>query len=47
LKKELKPGDLFLTMGAGDIWKLGEQLAGADKAKSRPRRRPEKKGKKA
>jgi UDP-N-acetylmuramate--alanine ligase len=28
LKKELKAGDLFITMGAGDVWKLGEQLAG-------------------
>jgi UDP-N-acetylmuramate--alanine ligase len=26
LKKELKAGDLFLTMGAGDNWKLGEAL---------------------
>ncbi len=22
----LKPGDIFLTLGAGDIWKVGEQL---------------------
>jgi len=26
LVSELKPGDLFLTMGAGDNWKLGRQL---------------------
>jgi UDP-N-acetylmuramate--alanine ligase len=26
LKKMLKPGDLFLTMGAGDNWKLGAAL---------------------
>ena len=26
LKKILKPGDLLLTLGAGDVWKLGEQL---------------------
>lgn len=26
LTKELKPGDLFITMGAGDNWKLGERL---------------------
>lgn len=25
-KKNLKPGDIFLTLGAGDIWKLGESL---------------------
>jgi UDP-N-acetylmuramate-alanine ligase len=28
----LEPGDLFLTMGAGDNWKLGEALL-ADKAR--------------
>jgi UDP-N-acetylmuramate--alanine ligase len=26
LARELKPGDLFLTMGAGDNWKLGREL---------------------
>jgi UDP-N-acetylmuramate--alanine ligase len=26
LKKTLKPGDLFITMGAGDNWKLGAAL---------------------
>jgi UDP-N-acetylmuramate--alanine ligase len=26
LKRILKPGDLFITMGAGDNWKLGEKL---------------------
>jgi UDP-N-acetylmuramate--alanine ligase len=26
LARELRPGDLFLTMGAGDNWKLGEAL---------------------
>jgi len=26
LKNILKPGDLFITMGAGDNWKLGEKL---------------------
>jgi len=25
-KKKLKSGDIFLTLGAGDIWKLGESL---------------------
>ncbi|HCC48143.1 MAG TPA: UDP-N-acetylmuramate--L-alanine ligase [Elusimicrobia bacterium] len=24
--KELKPGDVFLTLGAGDVWKLGEEI---------------------
>jgi UDP-N-acetylmuramate--alanine ligase len=26
LLDRLRPGDLFLTMGAGDIWKVGEKL---------------------
>ncbi len=26
LLKELKAGDLFLTVGAGDVWKIGEDL---------------------
>jgi UDP-N-acetylmuramate--alanine ligase len=26
LKKELKAGDLFITLGAGDNWRLGEKL---------------------
>jgi len=26
LTTQLKTGDIFLTMGAGDIWKLGEQM---------------------
>lgn len=29
LKKTLMPGDIFLTMGAGDNWKLGSALAEA------------------
>ncbi|MEI7528491.1 MAG: UDP-N-acetylmuramate--L-alanine ligase [Elusimicrobiota bacterium] len=24
--KDLKPGDVFLTLGAGDVWKLGEEI---------------------
>ena len=24
--KELKAGDVFLTLGAGDVWKLGEEI---------------------
>jgi len=24
LKEVLKPGDLFVTLGAGSIWKIGE-----------------------
>ncbi|WCM64006.1 UDP-N-acetylmuramate--L-alanine ligase [Paenibacillus polymyxa] len=28
LKDRLQPGDLVLTMGAGDIWKAGDALAG-------------------
>ncbi len=26
LKKNLKPGDMLLTLGAGDVWKVGEQF---------------------
>lgn len=26
LRKDLRPGDVVLTLGAGDVWKLGEQL---------------------
>jgi UDP-N-acetylmuramate--alanine ligase len=26
LKKTLKPGDLLLTLGAGDVWKVGEDV---------------------
>ncbi len=26
LMKELKSGDVFLTLGAGDVWKLGEEI---------------------
>jgi len=26
LKKNLKAGDILLTLGAGDVWKVGEQL---------------------
>ena len=28
IKKILRPGDIFLTLGAGDNWKLGMQLLG-------------------
>ena len=26
LKKKLKPGDILLTLGAGNVWQLGSQL---------------------
>jgi UDP-N-acetylmuramate--alanine ligase len=26
LKKDLRAGDVFFTMGAGDVWRVGEQL---------------------
>jgi len=26
VRSELKPGDVVITLGAGDVWKLGEQL---------------------
>ncbi|NNE08171.1 MAG: hypothetical protein HKN20_06375, partial [Gemmatimonadetes bacterium] len=35
LAKEVKAGDLFLTLGAGDVWHVGEELfvAIAERAK--------------
>ena len=32
LREELKTGDIVLTLGAGDVWKLGEQLLEASPA---------------
>ncbi|MCL2102781.1 MAG: UDP-N-acetylmuramate--L-alanine ligase [Syntrophorhabdaceae bacterium] len=29
VRSVLKPGDIFMTMGAGDVWKLGESVASA------------------
>ena len=26
LKENLEPGDLFLTIGAGDVYKIGEEI---------------------
>ena len=34
LKKELKPGDLFITLGAGDNWRLGAALYGEFRGKA-------------
>ena len=34
LKDSLRPGDLFLTMGAGDNWKLGKALLAAFREKT-------------
>jgi UDP-N-acetylmuramate--alanine ligase len=34
LQKMLQPGDLFITMGAGDNWKLGKKLLGLIKLKA-------------
>lgn len=31
LKKRLAPGDLLITLGAGDVWKLGEELIEANR----------------
>jgi UDP-N-acetylmuramate--alanine ligase len=30
LKKETKAGDLLLTLGAGDVWKIGEAFLESD-----------------
>ncbi|HPM73479.1 MAG TPA: cyanophycin synthetase, partial [Spirochaetales bacterium] len=37
LSGELRPGDLFVTMGAGDNWKLGRALYEAGKAAAEAR----------
>ncbi len=29
LKEKLRPGDLLLTLGAGDVWKVGEDFLGS------------------
>jgi UDP-N-acetylmuramate--alanine ligase len=34
LKRTAKPGDLVLTLGAGDIWKVGEELVSIQKEES-------------
>ena len=26
VEKELKPGDLFITIGAGDVYKIGDEI---------------------
>jgi len=44
-RRALREGDILLTLGAGDIWKIGELLARADAkrgARGRPRRRAKK-----
>ena len=33
LEMELKSGDILLTLGAGDVWKEGEEFIQARKAK--------------
>ena len=42
LRKRIRPGDIVLTLGAGDVWKIGQRLVGAGKtgsAKPATRRR--------
>jgi UDP-N-acetylmuramate--alanine ligase len=34
LEKILKKGDVLLTLGAGDVWKVGEELLGGQRKKS-------------
>jgi len=35
IAKELKKGDIFLTLGAGDVWKVGEQILSGKSTLSR------------
>jgi len=39
LLHDLRPGDLFLTMGAGDVWKIGEALAAEGKKRKQSKRK--------
>ncbi len=36
LKRRLLPGDMVITLGAGDVWKLGEDLIGRLQREDRP-----------
>jgi UDP-N-acetylmuramate--alanine ligase len=41
LRRMIRPGDLVLTLGAGDVWKVGEELiryAAGGSGGERPRR---------
>ncbi len=38
LRRELKPGDLFLTMGAGNVYQVAEQLAAGGRRRPRKSR---------
>jgi UDP-N-acetylmuramate-alanine ligase len=38
LQKDLRPGDVVLTLGAGDVWKYGEQLLAMTKESELPHR---------
>ena len=35
VRREIQPGDLVLTMGAGDVWKVGDALLRADARRSK------------
>jgi UDP-N-acetylmuramate--alanine ligase len=39
LKKTLRPGDLLLTLGAGDVWKIGPQILKSAPRKAAGRKR--------
>jgi UDP-N-acetylmuramate--alanine ligase len=40
LRKNLKPGDLLLTLGAGDVWKIGAEVLKTGLKKTRTAARP-------
>jgi UDP-N-acetylmuramate--alanine ligase len=37
LREVLQPGDILVTLGAGDVWKIGDELVRS--AKPRPKRK--------
>jgi UDP-N-acetylmuramate--alanine ligase len=42
LRRIVREGDIVLTLGAGDIWKLGERLVKSDRAPRKPKTTPKK-----
>jgi UDP-N-acetylmuramate--alanine ligase len=36
LKENLRPGDVVVTLGAGDVWKIGQELVSSKGAEKTP-----------
>jgi len=39
LREEIRPGDIVLTLGAGDVWKVGVALVRAERGRAAGRRK--------